>query len=259
MRFKVVDRAAHAPWQGTLALASDGTEAAALPPGGVAMPSWLLLNLSGSVAARLSGNPALAGVAAPPGAGTQPVLLTDAQLDQVAGLIGLRSGAPIDLYATPAVFEDLTTTMPVLPELQRHCGVHWHMVAVAGDQRAADFTVRGHEALEFTAWDTGAAPPGCVGDPPAPPPGHSIAVGVRERASGRRAVFVRGLGGMALELLGALHGVDCLLVDAGAIAAPGLVEWLAALPVPRKVLLGAEAAAGVAGIETVADGQEIVV
>lgn len=261
MRFRVLGGSARcdAPWRGTLALVADG--AAEVTP-------WLLLNLSGPVASRLVDDPLLAGLVAEPGAGAQPVLLTDARLDQVAGLISLRDGAAIDLYATPSVFEDLTSTLPVLPELQRHCEVHWHIVPVAGDRRVAPFQVRQHRTLEFIAFDAGPAPQDCVGDPLAEPlPGHCIALGVRDRASGRRALFARGPGAMALPVPVALDGLDCLLFDPAAddddAGTPAWVDWLAALPVPRKVLLGRRPAVAGAlaelGIEAGGDGLEIVV
>ena len=69
------------------------------------------------------------------------VVLTDAQLDRAGGLLTLRDGAAIDLYATPAVFVQLTTAMPVLPVLQQYCGLHWRVVPVAGDRRVAAFRV----------------------------------------------------------------------------------------------------------------------
>lgn len=281
MRFRVLNGAVgkRAPWHGTVALCAD-EEAPASQQHATAGSPWLLMNLSGPVASRLESDPALAGVMRRPGPDGQPILLTDAQLDQVAGLINLRGGAPIDLYATPSVFEDLTSTMPVLPELERHCGVHWHIVPVAGDRRSADFHVRGQEGLEFMAFDAGPAPDGCVGHPVSPSPGRCIAVGVRDRRTGRRAVFARGLGAMALSLLGALEGADCLLVDPGQAVHPAgttgvagsngpantdlLVDWMSALPLPRKVLLGTgDGVRGAAllrrGIEVGIDGVDIVV
>jgi pyrroloquinoline quinone biosynthesis protein B len=262
MRFKVLGNRRRAPWQGTVALSADAAGGAEGSVADVARP-WLLLNLSGEVASRLEADPAFADLVAGLDA-QQPVLLTDAQIDQVAGLISLRGGAPIDLYATPSVFENLTTTLPVLPELERLCGVHWHMVAVAGDRRVAGFQVRGQESLAFTAYDTGPAPEGCLGDPGSPAPGHSIAVEVRERASGRRAVFARGMGAMALGLMGALDGVHCLLVDPGSREAArsegALASWMATLAVPRRVMLGGAAAElRPLGIEAPRDGQDIVV
>lgn len=279
MRFRVLNGAGgkRAPWHGTVALCADD-DASASHSAAVPGAPWLLMNLSGPVASRLESDPALAGVMRRPGPDSQPILLTDARLDQVAGLISLRDGAPIELYATPSVFEDLSSTMPVLPELERHCGVHWHIVPVAGDRRSAGFQVRGQEGLDFTAFDAGPAPEGCVGSPVAPPPGHCIAIGVRDRKSGRRAVFARGLGAMALSVLGVLESADCLLVDpaqtafaAGTAAGNDsrantslLVDWLSTLPVSRKVLLGAGTGARDAallrrGIERGGDGFQFVV
>lgn len=281
MRFRVLNgpTGARRPWQGTLALRANDREADAAAVDERPSP-WLLMNLSGPVASRLQSDPALAGVLCRCGGPGQTVLLTDAQIDQVAGLISLRGGAPIELYATPSVFEDFTFTMPVLPELERHCNVHWHIVPVAGDHRSASFQVRGQEGLEFTAFDAGPAPEGCVGSPVAPPPGHSIAIGVRDRQSGRRAVFARGLGTMTLGVLGVLEGIDCLIVDSGlaadtvqAVGAAALLEranarqvldWLSGVDVPRRVLLNAGGKADDAllrqrGIEPGLDGADIVV
>src|SRR5688572_3728586 len=60
------------------------------------------------------------------------VVLTGAHKDQVDGLLDLRGGTPINLYATPAMFEHLTQALPLLPVLQQYCGVHWHLIAIAG-------------------------------------------------------------------------------------------------------------------------------
>jgi pyrroloquinoline quinone biosynthesis protein B len=281
MRFRVLNgpRGTRRPWQGTLALRASDCEADAAAAEDRPSP-WLLMNLSGPAAHRLESDPALAGVLCRCSGPGQKVLLTDAQIDQVAGLINLRGGAPIELYATPSVFEDFTSTMPVLQELERHCSVHWHIVPVAGDRRSASFQVRGLEGLEFTAFDAGPAPEGAVGYPLAPSPGHSIAIGVRDRKSGRRAVFARGLGAMTLGVPGVLEGLDCLLVDSGLAAddeplvgaattqqranAQQMLDWLSNVDVPRRVLLNAGSEKGDAllrrrGIEPGLDGVDIVV
>jgi pyrroloquinoline quinone biosynthesis protein B len=275
MRLRILNSGpAHAaPWHGAVAVAAAGRA------------PWLLLNLSGGVASRLEGEPGWSDLSRQVAGAGQSVLLTDAQIDQVAGLIGLRGAEEIHLYTTPAVFEELTTTLPVLPELQRHCHVHWHMLPVAGDRRSAGFDVIGQASLDFTAIDTGQPPAQCLGGnasdvaagtwpaargkPACNAPGtagQSIAIAMRDRVSGGRAVFVRGLGAMALAAAGVLDGVHCLLVDPGSPLDPDeadrLITWMALLPVPSKVLLGGAPAAcraGLAGqaVEQGADGLEI--
>jgi hypothetical protein len=88
------------------------------------------------------------------------VVLTGAHKDQVDGLLDLRRGSPINLYATPAVFEHLTQALPLLPVLEQYCGVQWHLIAVAGDSRQTDFTIAEWPTLQFTAITLGAAPSG---------------------------------------------------------------------------------------------------
>jgi pyrroloquinoline quinone biosynthesis protein B len=177
----------------------------------------------------------------------QAVLLTDAQIEQVAGLIQLRRGGPIDLYATPAVFEELQTT---LPALQRECRLHWRLLAVAGDSHSAQFQVRGQETLVFTAHGA---------EPADGPWGQHIALEVQERGNRRRALFARGLGAMALGALGALDGLHCLLVDPGAGEhSAALALWMGKLHVPRRVLLG-DTGPLPPGVEAARGGHEIVV
>ncbi len=212
----------------------------------------LALSAAGGHAPWLLLNPADTGDLPPRAAdAAQAVLLTDAQIEQVAGLIQLRHGGPIDLYATPAVFEELQTT---LPALQRECQLHWHLVAVAGDSRSAQFQVRGQHTMVFTAHD--AEPADSLSDPHR---GQHIALEVQEQGNRRRALFARGLGAMTLGAQGALEGLHCLLVDPGGSADSAAVAlWMATLPVPRRVLLG-DAGPLPPGVEAARGGQEIVV
>lgn len=142
---------AHARTQTCIAVSADGE-------------AWVLLNASPDLCQQIRSHPQLqaagedAGGA--PGARIQAVVLLDAQVDHVAGLLGLRDGPCLDLYATPCVFEDLTTGLPLLNVLQHYCGTRWHMLPVAGDRICAEFQVEGIDALHFTAVAiAGKAPP----------------------------------------------------------------------------------------------------
>jgi pyrroloquinoline quinone biosynthesis protein B len=165
------------------------------------------------------------------------VVLTGMQRDQVSGLLDLRDGAPIDLYATPAVFEHLTLTLPLLPVLQQFCGVQWHLIPVAGEQRAADFTVERLPTLVFTALTSADA---ARGDAAA---GESIALAVRDERSRARLFVVHGasLDSAAFDsMLDWMKDADCVVID----RAPhnDNARWLdrlAGVPSPRKLLLDA--------------------
>jgi pyrroloquinoline quinone biosynthesis protein B len=214
---------------------------------------WVLLNISPAVAHQLDSDLRLAARLV---AGEErSLVLTDAHLDNVGGLLGLRDGPPIHLYATPAVFEDLTTVMPVLPVLQQHCGVHWHVIPVAGDQRVASFRVEALPELEFTAIASDAPLPVFSAHREHPVVGSSIALAVGDLASGQRVFCAPGLAQIGAFELDWMREADCLLVDGG--EPQGLLDEM---PARHKVLLAQGAdrdALAECGIALAYDGMEI--
>ena len=179
--------------------------------------SWVLLNASPDIGQQIRSHPQLhprpglsEGLRSTP---IKAVVLTDAQIDHATGLLGLREGPCIDLYATPAVFEDLTTGLPLLNVLQHYCGTRWHMLPVAGDQVSAPFEIDGFASLRFTAL----AIPGKA--PPYSPHRHDQEVGdniallVEDLRDGRRLFYSPGLARVGEQELRWMSDADCLLVD----------------------------------------------
>lgn len=236
-----------APWRGSLVLRADGDA-----PG-------VMLDPTGALASRLDAEPALCR-AVGLDQGHRAVVLTAARLEQVAALIGLRHGTPIELYTTPAIFEDLSQTLPVLPELQRHCDVHWHMVPVAGDQSSAAFQVAGQASLAFTAVASRSAPGVHAHHPLLG--GPALALACDDLASGRRAVWLRGRHRFGFGTGALLDGAWLVgVAQDGDTPDETLEQWLADLPAPRKLLLGGPRdrarALACLGIEQAHDGLEI--
>jgi pyrroloquinoline quinone biosynthesis protein B len=205
---------------------------------------WVLVNMSSAVAHQLEGDTRLDIHRGLPDADVRAVVLTDAQIDHVGGLLSLRGGAPIDLYATPAVFEQLTTALPVLPVLQHYCDVHWHVVPVAGDRRVAAFRVDGLPSLEFTAVATRSTPPPHLARGEGPGVGDSIALAVRDLANGQRLFCAPGLSQIGATEFEWMRDADCLLLDNPSPAPPGTaatdtplwLDLLRRLPARHKVL-----------------------
>lgn len=173
---------------------------------------WALLNVSPAVAEQLATDARLLRHHGLPDAAVRTVVLTDAQMDHVTGLLSLRDGPPIHLYATPAVFEELTTSVPVLPMLQHYCGVHWHVIPVAGECRTAVFHVEGQPSLEFTAVATDGPSPRHSMHSAGPVVGETIALAVLDLATGQRLFCASSLasaGAMAVEWM---READCVMV-----------------------------------------------
>lgn len=227
---------------------------------------WVLVNVSAAVAHRLArgDDPGHAGLR---NADVRALVLTDAQIEHVGGLLALRDGAPIDLYATPAVFEELTTALPVLPVLQHYCGVHWRVVPVAGDQAVATFAVEGLPTLEFTAIATRVPPPPHAAHRRTPVVGDSVALAVHDRATGQRVFCAPGLAQVGATEFAWMREADCLLLDAEAPGqgdgAPNWVELLPQMQARHKVVfgdgprLGGRGKLAAMGIELAYDGMEI--
>ncbi len=197
---------------------------------------WVLINMSPAVAHQLDTDPGLQQHPGLLGGEVRAVLLTDAQVGHVGGLLSLRDGPAIDLDATPTVFEQLTTALPVLPVLQHYCGVHWRVVPVAGDLPAASFRGEGLPTLEFTALATQAPQPPHLAQTEPPQVGDSIALAVRDLATGQRPLCAPGLAQLGAAELDWMREADCLLLDASPNAAPPWLATLRDLPARHKVL-----------------------
>jgi pyrroloquinoline quinone biosynthesis protein B len=179
--------------------------------------SWVLLNASPDIGEQIRTHPQLQPRPQGPEGGhatpIKAVVLLDAQVGHVAGLLGLREGPCIDLYATPCVFEDLTTGLPLLNVLQHYCGTRWHMVPIAGECVSAEFEIEGFAPLRFTALAIpGKAPPysihcreQVVGD--------NIALLIEDLRDGRRLFYSPGIAEVGEEELRWMRGADCLVVD----------------------------------------------
>jgi pyrroloquinoline quinone biosynthesis protein B len=242
--------------------------------------AWALLNITAAVAEQLSSDARLLqhhGLVDGP---VRAVVLTDAQIDHVTGLLSLRDGPPIHLYATPAVFEELTHNLPVLPMLEHYCGVHWHVIPVAGECRAASFRVDGLAGIEFTAIATDEPQPPHAARAGSPMVGDSIALAMRDVAGGQRLFCAGSLSAAGTDAEDWMNGADCVLVghtredDVPQGAVPfthegGSLQRLSRMAARRKLLMcraGEGVDAGVRqraalarqGIELALDRMEIV-
>ncbi len=242
---------AHARTQSSIAVSADGQ-------------SWVLLNASPDIGHQIRRHPQLhprEGLRDTP---IKAVVLMDAQIDHVTGLLSLREGPCIDLYTTPCVFEDLTTGLPLLNVLQHYCGTRWHMLPIAGNRSSATFGIEGFASLRFTALAIpGKAPPysphrreQVVGD--------NIALLIEDLADGQRLFYSPGLAEVGEQEMQWMRDADCLMVDGtfweedemlraglssktatemghlpqlGSAARAGMVDVMKATPARRKVLI----------------------
>lgn len=171
---------------------------------------WLLINASPDILTQIRDNPVLQPARARRDSGIAAVLLMDAQIDHVTGLLMLRErGTPLPLLATPEVLSDIGSGFPITQILSHYCGVQTH--ALQCDGRA--FAVPGLPDITLHAVALDSKPPPYSPFRGSPRPGDNIGLVLANPANGRRVFYAPGLGQMTPQLLDLMAGCDVVLVD----------------------------------------------
>ena len=115
---------------------------------------------------------------------------------------------------------------------------------MAGEARTAVFRVEGQPTLEFTAVATDGPPPPHAVRPEAPAIGETIAIAVRDLATGQRLFCAHGLSHAGASAEAWMQEADCVLfagvngADGGAPDSPeGASVWLDGVRARRKLLM----------------------
>jgi pyrroloquinoline quinone biosynthesis protein B len=167
--------------------------------------AWYLVNASPDVRQQVESCAALH-----PGPSTRStpiagVLLTDAELDHTLGLLVLREGTGLAVFATTPVLEALRTAFPVRRILDRYAPFDWRVLEPGVPLPLDD------GALGVEAFRTGSRPPRyAMGEE-----GGDWAVGFRieDRRTGGVAVYAPGVESWTPEVAAAAATADCVLFD----------------------------------------------
>ncbi|WP_456281378.1 pyrroloquinoline quinone biosynthesis protein PqqB [Cupriavidus sp. JZ107] len=219
---------------------------------------WLLVNASPDILAQIRATPALQRARQRRDTGIASVLLMDAQIDHVTGLLMLREhGRRLPLYATAPVLADLSDALPLSRVLSHYCGLEPHPLPLDGKP----LRIAPLQRATITPVPLDSKAPPYSPNRQAPQRGDNIGLRVVDTATGRRVFYAPGLGHVTAELMEELRGADIVLVDGtfwtddemlrqglsnktaaemGHLAlsgAGGMVEVLDALPASRKILI----------------------
>jgi pyrroloquinoline quinone biosynthesis protein B len=236
---------ARARTQSSIAISADGTD-------------WVLINASPDIRAQIDAFPALQPARARRDTGIRAIVLMDCQIDHTTGLLTLREhDAPLELYCTEMVRQDLSSGFPVLNMLKHYCGVNWHELPIDG----ASFTIPVARSLAFTAVPLSSKAPPYSPHRHDPHPGDNVGLVVEDRTTGGKLFYAPGLGRIEDHLKPHMASADCLLVDGTCwtddemsrrgvgrklasemghlfqYGPGGMIEQLQAFDRPRKVLI----------------------
>ena len=164
---------------------------------------WFLINASPDVRAQVEAFPALH----PHPDRTTPlaaVLLTDAELDHTLGLLLLREGGALPVYATPAVHTVLCQGSGLLRTLERYCPVAWRPVVPGADVLLAD-------GLSCRAFDVPTTKPERFGL--GVERGRVVGYRLTDARTGGTLVYLPGVQALTPGVRAEVAGCDCLLLD----------------------------------------------
>lgn len=183
--------------QSSIAISANGTD-------------WILFNASPDIKKQLDDFPAVQPARSVRDTAITAIVITDAQIDHVTGMLTLREHIkPWEVYTTQAVYGDLTTGFPVFNILSHFRGINHHEIAT--DQKP--FTIPTAEGLEFTAV------PLLSEAPPYSPhrgntvPGDNIGMNIKDTRTGKSLFYAPGLGVAEDHVLDYMRNADCILVD----------------------------------------------
>ncbi|GJD98349.1 pyrroloquinoline quinone biosynthesis protein PqqB [Methylobacterium isbiliense] len=177
---------------------------------------WLLVNASPDIRQQVFATPALHPRRSLRHSPVEAVLLTNGDVDHVAGLLTLREGQPFRLHATRSILDSITANRVF-------------------DVMAADVVARSEVALDEPFWPvpglsvTLFAVPGKVplwledGTPEIGAETETT-VGAMIAANGRRLAYVPGCARVTDGLKRRLSGVDALLFDGTVLADDDLIR-----------------------------------
>jgi pyrroloquinoline quinone biosynthesis protein B len=170
---------------------------------------WFLLNASPDVREQL------ATLEVRPSAGNRHVpvagvVATDAELDHTLGIVLLREGRRLRLYATCAVRQVLEDDSRLLPVTRAFAEVDVIELPAAGGPLSLDDMDGERSGLSLETFPVPAGPARFASSEL---PGHTIGLVVRDASTGGTCAFVPGCGGLDEKILDRLGKVDLVLFD----------------------------------------------
>jgi pyrroloquinoline quinone biosynthesis protein B len=170
---------------------------------------WVLINASPDLLAQLRAHPELQPGRSLRDSGIAAVMLCDAQIDHVTGLLMLRERtSALPLYATRPVLDDLSSAFPLIPLLGHYCGVEQHPITPG-----ESFRIEALPDVRFTPIAIESAAPPYSPHRNAPVPGDNIALLIERVATGARAFYAPGLAHASDVVMAAMRSAQVVLVD----------------------------------------------
>ena len=183
--------------QSSIAVSTDGVE-------------WVLINTSPDILTQIKDFPQLQPARQVRDTGIAAIILTDAQIDHVTGLLMLREGCPHDVYCTSQVEQDLSQGFPLFNVLDSYNG-GLNRVNIATD--GSSFEIEAIEHLVFTACPLISNAPPFSPHRDKPEPGDNIGLVIEDTKRNKTVFYAPGVGVVEEVVIESAKQADCILID----------------------------------------------
>jgi pyrroloquinoline quinone biosynthesis protein B len=173
---------------------------------------WFLFNASPDIRSQIEAFPQLWPQGSVRHTPIQAVVLSDAELDHTAGLLALREGRSLRVYATEWVYTAISRWNPILRTLRAYCEVEWQPVrlqetlalrganGVDSGLACQAFSTAGNKTVAFAA-------------DPTPHPEVTVGYRLTDTRTGRALVYVPGVQEWSAAVRQQLQNCACVLFD----------------------------------------------
>jgi pyrroloquinoline quinone biosynthesis protein B len=172
---------------------------------------WFLLNASPDVRYQIESFEPLRTVEARRGSRIRAVLLTNADLDHVLGLLTLREGERLRVHATAAVRGALERGLRLTNVLENYCGVEW--VQPSPEMSPLLLANGGHSGLSYAAIPVAGKAPRYMAGAEGKAVGYSIGYRIVDESTGGCLIYLPDLSPLSADVLARVGVCDLMLVD----------------------------------------------
>jgi len=171
---------------------------------------WLLVNASPDIRVQLESFPEIQPQQGMRDTGIKAIMLADSQIDHTSGLLMLREGCPLPVYATEMVQEDLSSGFPLIKILESwNGGLQLHTLST--DEQA--FSIPSIKGIEFTVVPIDGKAPPYSPHRHNPHIGDNIGLFMRDLDSQEGIFYAPGLAKIGDKVRSYIEQSQCVLLD----------------------------------------------
>jgi pyrroloquinoline quinone biosynthesis protein B len=174
---------------------------------------WYVINASPDIRQQINAFEGLSPRSIPRDTPIQAILLTNAELDHIAGLLSLRESQPLCFYSTRQVRDWILELNVVFRAICSPSSSRtWKIVSIAGEHELLGVDEK-DSGLRYAAFPVPAKPPAYLADAVSPGDEGTVGYKITDAQSGRSLAYVPAIKHLNDTVAAILNDCDCFFFD----------------------------------------------